>query len=403
MSDLPQQPIEMILLRQLAEHLAIPMWVIDGEGDLVFFNEAAEPTLGVRADDVDQMPFEAWTTAFAPDRGGRPAAGQGPPRRDAPARFAPDHRRRRDRPPDRDHGLPPDRRPRGRDGLGDHVLGVHRAVRARLWGTRGSVASAGPQTARYGGNTACVEVRSEDGTLLVLDAGTGIQRLGNELETDLHRIDILLTHLHMDHIQGLGFFAPIFRRGCEIHVWGPPSPTQHLRARLTRYLSPPLFPIRLRDLRAEFEFHDAPQGLFTIGPFTIQADEVIHPGATLGYRVSENGRSLAYLSDHEPALAADGNRGPSWISGMRVARHADVLIHDAQYTQAEREERLGWGHSSVLEAIEFAQTAEVRQLVMFHHDPTRTDHQMDLLVAEAEALADGLPVTAAREGDVLVL
>jgi len=186
-------------------------------------------------------------------------------------------------------------------------------------------------------------------------------------------------------------------------VWGPPSPTLHLRARLTRYLSPPLFPIRLRDLRANFEFHDAPQGRFPIGPFTVEADEVIHPGATLGYRVSENGRSLAYLSDHEPALAADGNRGPEWISGMGLARDADILIHDAQYTQAEREERLGWGHSSVPEAIDFAQTAGVGQLVLFHHDPTRTDHQMDLLVAEAEGLADGLAVTAAREGDVLVL
>ncbi|MGH2393745.1 MAG: MBL fold metallo-hydrolase, partial [Candidatus Limnocylindria bacterium] len=107
----------------------------------------------------------------------------------------------------------------------------------RLWGTRGSVAAAGPQTARYGGNTACVEVRGEDGTLLVLDAGTGIQRLGAEVEMETGRIDILLSHLHMDHIQGLGFFAPIFRRGCEIHIWGPPSPTLHLRARLTRYLS----------------------------------------------------------------------------------------------------------------------------------------------------------------------
>ena len=274
----------------------------------------------------------------------------------------------------------------------------------RLWGTRGSVASAGPQTARYGGNTACAEVRGEDGTLVVLDAGTGIQRLGNELETGLHRIDILLTHLHMDHIQGLGFFAPIFRPGCAIHVWGPPSPTLHLRARLTRYLSPPLFPIRLRDLRANFEFHDAPQGLFTIGPLTIEADEVIHPGATLGFRISENGKSLAYLSDHEPALATtNGHHGPEWISGLGLARGADVLIHDAQYTQAEREERLGWGHSSVPEAIDFARTAEVGKLVLFHHDPARTDHQMDLLLSAAQASADGLAVTAAREGDVLVL
>jgi ribonuclease BN (tRNA processing enzyme) len=273
-----------------------------------------------------------------------------------------------------------------------------------MWGTRGSVASAGPQTARYGGNTACVEVRGDDGTLLVLDAGTGIQRLGNELEGDLHRIDILLTHLHMDHIQGLGFFAPIFRRGCEIHVWGPPSPTLHLRARLTRYLSPPLFPIRLRDLRANFEFHDVPLGGFSIGPLTIDADEVIHPGATLGYRISENGRSLAYLSDHEPALATtNGDPGPEWVSGLALARGADVLVHDAQYTQAEREERLGWGHSSVPEAIDFAHAAEAGKLVLFHHDPARTDHQMDLLLAEAEGLADGLPVTAAREGDVLVL
>jgi phosphoribosyl 1,2-cyclic phosphodiesterase len=277
-------------------------------------------------------------------------------------------------------------------------------VIVKLWGTRGSVASAGPQTARYGGNTACVEVRGEDGTLVVLDAGTGIQRLGNELEGDVHRIDILLTHLHMDHIQGLGFFAPIFRKGCEIHVWGPPSPTLHLRARLTRYLSPPLFPIRLRDLRANFEFHDAPLDSFAIGPLTIQADEVIHPGATLGFRISENGRSMTYLSDHEPALAtANGDPGPEWVSGLSLAREADVLIHDAQYTQPERDERMGWGHSSVPEAIAFAHAAQARQLVLFHHDPARTDHQMDLLLAEAEHLAEGLPVTAAREGDVLVL
>jgi ribonuclease BN (tRNA processing enzyme) len=113
---------------------------------------------------------------------------------------------------------------------------------------------------------------------------------------------------------------------------------------------------------------------------------------------------LAYLSDHEPALATtNGNPGPAWVSGLALARRADVLIHDAQYTQSERDERLGWGHSSVPEAIDFAHAAEARKLVLFHHDPARTDHQMDLLLAEAEGLADGLPVTAAREGDVLVL
>lgn len=277
----------------------------------------------------------------------------------------------------------------------------------RLWGTRGSVAAAGPQTARYGGNTACVEVRGDDGTLLVLDAGTGIQRLGAEVAMEAGRIDILLTHLHMDHIQGLGFFAPIFRPGCEIHIWGPPSPTLHLRARLTRYLSPPLFPIRLRDLRANFDFHDAPQEPFKIGPFTVRADEVIHPGATLGFRVSENGRSLAYLSDHEPALGTgDGDGDTSWVSGLRLARGADVLIHDAQYTNEERAERLGWGHSSVGEAIAFARRAQVGKLVLFHHDPARTDDQMDVLARAAADLAsstvNGLQVTAGREGDQLL-
>ncbi|HKZ92583.1 MAG TPA: MBL fold metallo-hydrolase [Candidatus Limnocylindrales bacterium] len=274
----------------------------------------------------------------------------------------------------------------------------------RVWGTRGSVASAGPQTARYGGNTACVEVRHADGTLIVLDAGTGIQRLGTEIEPDLRRIDIVLTHLHMDHIQGLGFFAPIFRRGTEIHVWGPPSPTLHLRARLTRYLSPPLFPIRLRDLRANFEFHDAPQEPFTIGPFTVQADEVIHPGATLGYRISDNGRSLAYLSDHEPALGTgNGLADPAWVSGLRLARGADVLIHDAQYTPEERTQRLGWGHSSIPEAVDFARRAGAGRLLLFHHDPARTDDAMDVLAAEAAAMGDGVEVSAGQEGDRLVL
>ena len=278
----------------------------------------------------------------------------------------------------------------------------------RLWGTRGSVASAGPQTARYGGNTSCVEVRDDGGSLIVLDAGTGIQRLGNEVELELRRIDILLTHLHMDHIQGLGFFAPIFRRGCEIHVWGPTSPTLHLRARLTRYLSPPLFPIRLRDLRANFEFHDAPDEPFQIGPFTVKADEVIHPGATLGYRISQNGRSLAYLSDHEPALGTGDDDGdPAWVSGLRLALGADALIHDAQYTQAERAERMGWGHSSAPEAVAFARRAGVGKLVMFHHDPARTDDQMDALTADsvsrAASTANGPEVTAGREGDLLFL
>src|SRR5512132_719272 len=110
-----------------------------------------------------------------------------------------------------------------------------------LWGTRGSLASPGPETARYGGNTSCVSVRGREGTVLVLDAGTGIRRMGASLDATLRRIDVLLTHMHMDHIQGLGFFAPLYRPDLDLHLWGPPSTTQDLRGRLSRYLSPPLF------------------------------------------------------------------------------------------------------------------------------------------------------------------
>ncbi len=187
-------------------------------------------------------------------------------------------------------------------------------MRVTLWGTRGSLASPGPETNRYGGNTSCVVVRAADGTVLVLDAGTGIRRLGDEIVDEIQRVDLLLTHFHMDHIQGLGFFEPLFRTAVEMHIWGPSSITLDLRDRLSRYLSPPLFPVRLRDLPRRPTLHDVVKiGTFEIGPFTIHAELVCHPGPTVGYRIEENGASLAYLPDHEPALGlADFPGDPDW-------------------------------------------------------------------------------------------
>src|SRR4249919_160477 len=158
-------------------------------------------------------------------------------------------------------------------------------MRITLFGTRGSLAAPGAETNRYGGNTSTVEVCADDGTLLVLDAGTGIRRLAKQIPLATARIDVLLTHLHMDHIQGLGFFGPLFRPGFEVHLWGPPSTTQDLRHRLGRYLSPPLFPVRLRDVDATLRLHDVPTGPFSVGSFTVQASAVIHPGPTVGYRI----------------------------------------------------------------------------------------------------------------------
>lgn len=277
-------------------------------------------------------------------------------------------------------------------------------MRVRLWGTRGSVAAPGADTARYGGNTSCVEVRGGDGTLVVLDAGTGIRPLGRVLGSGLRRVDILLSHFHLDHIQGLGFFAPLYDSDVETHLWGPSSTTLDLRARLRRYLSPPLFPVHLRDL-PRLVLHDLPRDEFAVGGLRVRADRVCHPGFTVGYRISDGGATLTYLSDHEPALGA--TRFPlhaDWTSGYDLARDADLLIHDAQYSLDEYPGHVGWGHSAIEHAIAFAGLARARHLVTFHHDPARDDEGVDRLTAAATAaLPASLAVTAGAEGAVFDL
>ena len=273
-------------------------------------------------------------------------------------------------------------------------------MRVTLWGTRGSLAAPGLETVRYGGNTSCVEVRGDDGTLVVLDAGTGIRRLGETVGSEVRRIDILLTHLHMDHIQGLGFFEPLNRPDQEVHIWGPPSTMLDLRSRLTRYLSPPLFPIRLRDLSCRLTLHDVPLGGFAIGRLQITAALVIHPGPTVGYRIAEDGASLAYLPDHEPALGVDCfPTEPNWTSGFELAAGVDLLIHDAQFTADEYLLHVGWGHSALPQTIAFATKAAVRRLVPFHYHPAHGDQMLDRLFEEV-CSASELPfeLTPGSEG-----
>jgi phosphoribosyl 1,2-cyclic phosphodiesterase len=277
-------------------------------------------------------------------------------------------------------------------------------VKVTLWGTRGSIPCPGPDTIRYGGNTPCVEVRGRERDLLILDAGTGIRRLGPRVAGDTRRLDILLTHLHLDHIQGLAFFEPLYRPGLDIHIWGPASPTHDLRTRIAQYLSPPLFPVRIRDLPCRLTFHDVPLGAFSAGGFEVSSALVCHPGPTVGYRVADGHAAVAYLPDHEPALGArrTGDRWmlpeADWISGLGLARSADLLIHDAQYTPAEYDDHVGWGHSAIPDTLAFAAMARARRLILFHHDPEHTDDVLDGLLRDIAPPAPGVDVIPGREG-----
>ena len=275
----------------------------------------------------------------------------------------------------------------------------------KLWGTRGSLASPGPDTVRYGGNTSCVSVEGSKGTLLVLDAGTGIRVLGQSVSQDIERIHILFTHLHMDHVQGLPFFDPLRRPGVEIHIWGPANSTTSLENRLVRYLSPPLFPVRVRDLLSKLYFHELSDHKVEIGEFEITAQMVIHPNPTLGFRISEDGATMAYLPDHEPALG--NNEFPvngEWTSGYKLAEGVDLLIHDSQYTTQEYDERIGFGHSSILDSFRFAGEVSARELVPFHHDPGHSDDSIDQMILQTlTETHPGFTVTPGMEGIAFTL
>jgi phosphoribosyl 1,2-cyclic phosphodiesterase len=203
-------------------------------------------------------------------------------------------------------------------------------------------------------------------------------------------LHILLTHLHLDHLQGLGFFRPLFRPGVNVHLWGPASPVQTLADRIAIYLSPPLFPVRLADVPANVTFHDAPDEAVSIGSATVRAGKVTHQGPTVGYRIEEGGRTLVYLPDHEPTPGGHVVDEPTqWLSGHDIARGADVLFHDAQYRDDEYPQHIGWGHSSIEHVMAFADKAGVSSVVLFHHDPYHVDDELDAILAEARTLWKG--------------
>jgi phosphoribosyl 1,2-cyclic phosphodiesterase len=254
----------------------------------------------------------------------------------------------------------------------------------RIWGTRGSLPTPGAGMVRYGGNTSCVQVTLSDGAHLVLDAGTGIRNLPADLGGSGEPVHILLTHLHLDHIQGLLFFAPLFKPGVEVTLWGPAAPGVSLERRIGRYLSAPLTPVEIRELPCHLDFRNCPTTRWRIGPAQITAEGVTHRGPTLGFRVEDGGNSLCYVPDHEPAIIGDIDQlEAEWVSGSSLARDVDLLVHDCQYTDAEYPAHVGWGHSSLTHALQFARRVAARNTLLFHHDPGHTDDELDAMLEVA--------------------
>ncbi|MGH3003343.1 MAG: MBL fold metallo-hydrolase [Gaiellaceae bacterium] len=264
-------------------------------------------------------------------------------------------------------------------------------MRARVWGCRGSLATPGPATVRYGGNTSCVEVRPPDGSLIVLDAGTGIRSLGLSLAAaPVRELDLLLTHVHLDHIEGIGFFQPLFDPECTVRIWGPRPDGTSLEEHISTWLSPPFFPVPFDRIPAQVEFTEIWDDAWELDGLRIASAPVSHPGPTVGYRVSQNGASIAYVPDNEPGLDPE--------AGMTVAAGADLLFHDAQYTDSEYASRTGWGHCSLSDFSAYLGTARPRRAVMFHHDPTHGDGRLEEMLETASASSDCEHLALGHEG-----
>jgi len=281
------------------------------------------------------------------------------------------------------------------------------AYTATFWGTRGSIPTPGAHTVRYGGNTPCVAVEG-GGQLVILDAGTGIRGLGAQLverQNGSVRAEILLSHTHWDHIQGLPHFKPFFAAGNEVRIRASQQGAATLETILRLQMHPAVFPVPLDALAAQLTVEQVTTGEFEVGPFVVRAMRLRHPGTTLGFRLTprSGGASLAYVTDNELGPGGDYDLPSTWRRDLvAFLGGVDVLIHDAMYTPAQLELHRGWGHSTYEEALALAADAGAKKLVLFHHEPEHGDEAMDRVMAAAHRFADRLgtatEVAAAQEG-----
>ncbi|MEO8294188.1 MAG: MBL fold metallo-hydrolase [Gemmatimonadota bacterium] len=282
-----------------------------------------------------------------------------------------------------------------------------------FWGTRGSIPTPGPQTARYGGNTSCVAVAGRQDELVILDAGSGIRPLGRELHHSGNggiNADILVSHTHWDHIQGLPFFQPLNVKGNSVRIYGSAQEGVGLESILDRQMDPMVFPIPLRALAAQLTVTEIVGGAFEIDGFTVEAFRLRHPGTTLGYKLVpvRGGPIMAYLTDNELGDGGSYDVPENWRAQLvAFLEGVDTLIHDGMYSDELMNERAGWGHSTPRQAVELAGECRARRLILFHHEPEHDDNSIDRLLVKAQTdakhLARDLTVDAASEGMQLTL
>lgn len=280
-------------------------------------------------------------------------------------------------------------------------------MRIKFWGTRGTRPTPGRRTLRYGGNTTCLEVRDRDENLIIVDSGSGIAELGAALgQTQPLQAHLLITHTHLDHIQGFPFFSPAFTQGTHLTIVGPAGSAKSLQAAFADQMDPAYFPVRLDHVPADLEFIERNPGeTFEVSGLRITPHLLMHPIPTFGYRIEEGSTTFVFATDNELAMFAAEQNG-SLKDLVDWCRGADLLVHDAQYSREEYKTHAGYGHSTFEEALSLAEQADVQQLGFFHHDPAHSDSEIDALVEDAlghhqqSGGADVSTFTAAEELEV---